>query len=63
MKTFKQYQIMFLNGIMLSCIFTLHHFSFGIYWAAPEIEGRRRISLSLHLPFFIGSVSFWGKDG
>ena len=60
MKTFKQYQT-HIGRFALTCIFTLHHFSFGFYWSAPECEGKRLIGLSLHLPFFIGTVSFWGK--
>lgn len=45
-----------IGKVNLMAIFTLHHFSIGIYWAAPSIAGHRRISITLHLPFFIGGV-------
>ncbi len=65
MKTHKGYDKK-IGKVTLVAIFTLHHFSIGIYWAAPIVPIPygpmiRRISISLHLPFFLVGVS-WNID-
>ena len=57
MKTFKQFGVM-IKGVTFACIFTLHHVSGGLYWAAPSVEDQRKITISLHLPFSIFSISW-----
>ena len=59
MKTFKSYNF-WVKNFVGTILFTLHHFSFGIYWAAPASKDTRLVSVSLHLPFFIFTVS-WTK--
>ena len=62
MKTSKQYRTR-AGKYAISFVFTLHELGICLSWAAPASEGKRLISFSLHLPFFVGTVSFWGKDG
>lgn len=57
MKTFKQFGAT-IRGVTISCIFTLHHISLGFYWSAPAIKEKRLVTLSIHLPFFMATVSF-----
>lgn len=61
MKTFKQFGAT-IRGVTITCIFTLHHISFGLYWSAPAFEKKRLVTLSIHLPFFMATVSFVVRD-
>ncbi len=60
MKTFKAFEFSLIKNTQLTILFTLHHVSCGIYWAAPALMDRRRISVSLHLPFFMLTAA-WVK--
>ena len=57
MKTFKSKEFD-IKKVHILAILTLHHISCGLYWQAPAGDGMRLVTISLHLPFFLCSVSF-----